>query len=291
MTRVGILVGLLAAAAMAQPVAQPKFDVASVKLNKSADRATANMPMGPGDAYSPTGGRFSATGFPLFNYILFAYKIAGQQAQSLPTQVPGWALSDRFDIEARAPGNPGKDEMRAMMRTLLAERFQLKMHTEMREAPVAALVLVREGKLGPEIQQHPQAGECPLDAAANALTPDKRFPLLCGGLLQMPPNVAGRFHAAGRNVTIQFIANSLGQGNASGRALVDRTGLAGKFDFNLEWTPDPNGAATSALGAEVEEPALTFEQALRDQLGMKIESQKGQVAVWVVDRWEKLTEN
>jgi uncharacterized protein (TIGR03435 family) len=72
---------------------------------------------------------------------------------------------------------------------------------------------------------------------------------------------------------------------------VDRTGLAGKFDFNLEWTPDANGAVTPALGAEVEEAGLTFEQALRDQLGMKIESQKGQVAVWVVDRLEKLAEN
>jgi uncharacterized protein (TIGR03435 family) len=104
------------------PVAQPDFDVASVKLIKSADRATANMPMGPGDAYSPTGGLFSARGFPLFSYILSAYKIAGQQTQALQTQVPGWALSDRFDIQARVTGNPGKDEMRAMMRTLLGRR-------------------------------------------------------------------------------------------------------------------------------------------------------------------------
>jgi uncharacterized protein (TIGR03435 family) len=122
-------------------------------------------------------------------------------------------------------------------------------------------VLVKEGKLGPEIQRHPEGGECPLAAPANVLTPDKRFPLLCGGLLQMPPSVAGRLHAAGRNVT-----------------LMDRAGLEGKFDFNLEWTPDANGAVTPTLGAEVEESALTFEQALRDQLGMKIESQKGQVA-------------
>jgi len=290
MTRVGILVGLLPATAMAQPVAQPEFDVASVKLNKSADRATANMPMGPGDAHSPTGGLFSATGFPLFNYILFAYKIAGQQAQALQTEVPGWPLSDRFEIQALVAGNPGKDEMRAMMRTLLAERFQLKMHTEMREAPVAALVLVKGDKLGPEIQRHPEGEECPLGAPANALTPDKRFPLLCGGLLQMPPSVAGRLHAAGRNVTIQFIANSLGQGNASGvRWWIARVWR--ESSISTWWTPDANGGVTPTLGAEVEESALTFEQALRDQLGMKIESQKGQVAVWVVDRLEKLAEN
>ncbi len=200
-------------------------------------------------------------------------------------------LSDRFDIQARVAGNPGKDGVRAMMRTLLAERFQLKMHPEMRAAPVAALVLVKEGKLGPEIQRHPEGGECPLDAPGNMLTPDKRFPLLCGGLLQMPPSMAGRLHVAGRNVTIPFIANSLGKGNASQRPLVDRTGLAGNFDFNLEWTPDANGAVRPTLGAEVEESALTFEQALRDQLGMKIESQKGQVAVWVVDRLATLAEN
>jgi len=128
------------------PVANnPTFDVASVKPNESDDSPTSNFPLGPGDVYIPNGGFFSATGQPLNIYLKFAYKITGSQWQSLEPQLPPWTGSERFDIQARAEGNPTKDQMRLMMRSLLAERFKLAIHTEQRQAPVYGRFLV----LGP----------------------------------------------------------------------------------------------------------------------------------------------
>ena len=76
------------------------FDVASVKPNDSDARAYSNFPLGPGDVYSSNGGLFSATNFPLVNYIFFAYKVTSNQEESLRSQLPKWVLSERFDIEA-----------------------------------------------------------------------------------------------------------------------------------------------------------------------------------------------
>jgi hypothetical protein len=111
---------------------QLMFDVASVKPNKSGNPPTFNFPLGPGDVYVPNGGFLSATNFPLGTYIAFAYKILGNQMQSLMAQLPEWVMTDRFDIQARAESNPGKDQMRLMMRSLLADRFKLAIHTETR---------------------------------------------------------------------------------------------------------------------------------------------------------------
>src|SRR5580704_11837095 len=112
-----------------------EFDVASVKQNKSDGQSISNIPLGPGAVYTPTGGFFSATGFPLVTYIAFAYKLMGNDFQSLLAQLPGWATTDRYDIQARAQGDPTKDQMRLMMRSVLEDRFKLTMHTEPREVP------------------------------------------------------------------------------------------------------------------------------------------------------------
>lgn len=281
----------LVAPLLAQPMPPNAFDVASVKANKTPNpRQNTNVPLGPGDAYTPTGGYFSATGFPLLIYIAFAYKIQSNQIQALQTQLPEWAVTDRFDIQARAEGNPGKDQVRLMMQTLLADRFKLAIHTDTREVSVAALVVAREGKLGPQIQPHPAGSPCPLNAAPGRISEDPRFPLLCGGLLQMPPSLPGRLHFGGRNVTIDFIASALSPGTTSGRPLVDRTGLSGKFDFNLEWTQVTNGQAKPGE-APTDEPGLTFEEALRQQLGFKLESRKAPIPVLVLDHVERPSEN
>jgi uncharacterized protein (TIGR03435 family) len=139
----------LAAPLLAQSTPQKAFDVASVKANKTPNpRQTTNVPLGPGDAYTPTGGYFSATGVPLLTYIAFAYKIQGNQIPALQSQLPEWAVTDRFDIQARVEGNPGKDQMRLLMQTLLADRFKLAIHRDTSEASVAALVVAKEGKVG-----------------------------------------------------------------------------------------------------------------------------------------------
>src|SRR5579872_793820 len=152
-----LIFGVAVVAATAGPVsAQPAqpgrlaFDVASVKSNKSDAPPDSNFPLNSGDFYTPNGGLFSARNFPLVTYIFFAYKLQGNQGQSLVQQLPGWVMTDRFDIQARAEGNPTKDQMRLMMRSLLAERFKFAVHTETREVPEIAFVLARPGSTGPQ---------------------------------------------------------------------------------------------------------------------------------------------
>jgi len=125
----------------AQSAEQKKlsFEIASVKPNKSSDRPSSNFPLGPGDVYVRNGGYFSATNQPLILYILFAYKIMGNQIQYLTPQLPEWVTTDRFDIQARAESDPGKEGMRMMMRALLADRFKFAVHMESRDVPVLAL--------------------------------------------------------------------------------------------------------------------------------------------------------
>ncbi len=265
------------------------FDVASVKAGVERGRPNSNIPMGAGDAFTPTGGYFSATNFPLVSYIAFAYKVSGVQAQSIQRQLPEWALREPFDIQARVDGNPTKDEFRLLMRRLLAQRFKLEIHSETKDVPIAALVVAKEGKLGPQLRAHPADEECPLNAPPGATTEDGRFPMLCGGLVQMQPSVPRRLKFGGRNITLDFIASALSAGASSGRPLVDRTGLAGRFDFSLEFVMEMNGPAKTS--GEEEQPGPSFESALREQLGLKVESQTGPVSLFVIDHVEKPSAN
>jgi uncharacterized protein (TIGR03435 family) len=276
---------LLSLALAAQTPPPPSFDVASVKPSQATDRATSNFPLGPGDAYTPNGGYFSATNYALSTYIGFAYKINGNQAQFFLDQLPAWVSTDHFDIQARVQGNPTKDEMRLMMRTLLAERFKLAIHEETRQVSAAALVLAKPGKLGPQIQPHPADVACPKDADPSLLTPDGRFPLLCGGRLQLPESARGHVRYGARNVTLEFLAKAFTGGTGSERTLVDGTGLSGNFDFSLEWAPEIRGPVKP--GEEAPDPSgPSFEEALREQLGFKLEPKKSSVVVLVLDRVE-----
>src|ERR1700735_1230340 len=107
---------------MHAPVAAPgslEFEVASVKPNKTGNPASrTNVPLGPGTLFTPTGGRFSVVNYNVYAFIGFAYKLTGDQDQALQAQLPSWVFSDHFDIEARAAGNPTKDEMRLMVGSL-----------------------------------------------------------------------------------------------------------------------------------------------------------------------------
>jgi uncharacterized protein (TIGR03435 family) len=263
------------------PSRSPTFDVASVKLNQSSAAANSNFPLGPGNAYTPNGGHFSATGFPLTMYINFAYKLMPAQIQQMAAQLPDWAAADHYDIEARVKGDPGKDGMRALMRLLLAERFKLAVHEETKEMPVVALLLMREGKLGPMIQSHPAGTPCPTDIPPGDLTPDGRFPVLCGGFLQLPPSVRGRTRFGARDITLDFFARNASNVTASGRPVVDATGLTGTFDVSIEFSRSQSN----------EPEDLPFELALKEQLGMKLQPQKAPQKVMVLDHVERPTEN
>ncbi len=104
------------------------FDVASVKQNTTAPSAQtihSNIPLGPQDLFSPTGGLLSATNFPLMQYMVFAYKLPPDQVRSLAPNLPKWATTDRYDIQARAEGNPTKDQFRLMMQGSAGRSFQV----------------------------------------------------------------------------------------------------------------------------------------------------------------------
>src|SRR5579871_6283226 len=129
------------------------FEVASVKPVPSGPDhfRPPSFPLSNDDAFRPTGGRFSAT-FPLPVLITFAYKVrlTQEQLNAMLAPLPLWVTRDSFEIEAKAEGNPTKDQFRLMLQSLLAERFQLAIHREQREVPLFALVLAKPGKLGPK---------------------------------------------------------------------------------------------------------------------------------------------
>jgi uncharacterized protein (TIGR03435 family) len=102
-------------------------------------------------------------GFPLASYLFFAYKITGDQSRAMLSQLPGWATTDRFDIEAKTDGDPAKDtkdQMRLMVQSLLAERFGLVARYETKQVPVFALTLDKPGKTGPQLKAHPGDVPC-----------------------------------------------------------------------------------------------------------------------------------
>jgi hypothetical protein len=129
------LLGLTVGSALPQieTTSQPKFEVASIKPSNAGSQPNSNFPLGPGDVYIRNGGFFSATCFPLAIYVFFAYRLNGNQAQYVLPQLPEWAKTERFDIQARAEGNPSKDRMRLMMRSLLADRCKMTARYEPRE--------------------------------------------------------------------------------------------------------------------------------------------------------------
>ena len=283
--QIALSAALLASVAAAQPASRaPEFEVASVKPSRSDVPPHANNPLGPGNVYSPYGGFFQAINFPLYSYILFAYKIMGNQEQFLRPQMPSWVMTERFDIEARAEGDPDKDQMRLMMRSLLADRFKLALHYETRQVPVFTIVLSKSGKTEPGLQPHPEDSSCATAPQASQNQVAGRFPALCGGLFPMPPGAPGHQRFGARNVTMGFIANQLSAMGQLERPVIDRTGLGGNFDFAVEWAPELPGAEPDPSGP-------TFLEALKDQLGIRLESQKGPAEVIVLDHVERPSEN
>lgn len=294
----------------AQQAAKPglAFEVASVRENDSTGRVptSTNVPLDTEDAFASTGGLFSAKGFPLVTYLEFAYRQLDSAA--LRKQLPGWATTTKFDIDARAAGNPTKDQYREMMRTLLAERFKLQAHTENRKIAIYAMVLVKPGQPGPQLKAHNAAVPCaPAPAAgrggtifeappagSNLMKPATlvgTFPSFCGSFVGGVPvdaeNMPGFFMAGGRNMSMELIADFFSQrgprNNLGEKPIFDRTGLTGKFDFIVEWSSFNNTITEKAGPGMVE--------ALKDQMGIKLEPMDSPVDVLVIDHIEQPTAN
>jgi uncharacterized protein (TIGR03435 family) len=276
------------------------FEVASVKLSAAKEMLPLNVPLDAGERYTPTGGLFRAD-VPLWSYIQFAYKLwwPAEDQRNEIARLPKWVTNDRYTIEARAAGNPTKDQYRLMVRSLLADRFQLAAHFETHDVPVLAVTLATAGRLGPKLIAHADGRACgdlsPFPVSASLFRGEKdahpeNFPSLCDSLVVIRwPN--GATLAGYRNVTMDLLAGSLSGIVGLGRPLMDRTGLTGRFDFTLAWGKDPEPPQPDSSGAASDPIGPSALQALRDQLGFKLESARGPVQILVIDRVERPSEN
>jgi uncharacterized protein (TIGR03435 family) len=250
------------------------------------------FPLDTGDAYGSTAGRF-AFNFPLPLYIAFAYKISptlGQQ-QSMIAHLPQWVATDSFEIEAQAKGNPTKDQMRLMMQSLLADRFKLAVHSETQVVPVFALTVAQPGKLGPKLHPHAEGPPCPdhfkFPSFGEPATANGAFPSVCGAYMGGTWNGDDRTHVGARDTSMAQFAGYLA--HSVSRPIVDQTGLTGRYDLTLDTIS--YSVVVAPNRAEPDLPAPDFLDALREQLGLKLESTKAPVPILVIDHVERPSEN
>ena len=261
------------------PVGAPlAFEVAAVKQNKSGENFI-RFGMLPG-------GRFTADNAPFRELLRFAFQVQPFQIEGLPA----WANSDRFDVTAKAEGEiaptqPGQaGPIQFMMRTLLAERFGLVYHEETREMPISVLVLARpDGKLGPGLEK--STTDCQAMFAARRGGGPPPPPPAFGEKLQCgfrvgPGTISGG--ASQMTQLAQFLSQNMG------RIVLDKTGLTGNYDFEITYTPDQmpnfNGQPGTPPGFPAIDPnGPSLATAIQEQLGLKLDSQRGPVEMLVIE--------
>jgi bla regulator protein blaR1 len=274
-----------------------EFDVASVRLD-TGDFKPPSIAMSNDNGMQPRDGLFHS-GFPLSVDIEFAYKVslAPEQEQAMLAPLPKWVKTDRYEIEARSPDKPTKDQVRLMMQSLLAERFGLKVRVETRTVPVFAMVLVKPGKLGPKLIPHAEGPPC-----VESVTPRTQEPgakpvaqVLCG-TYSLSRSADGTSLWESHKTTMALVASMLPTLGGLGKPVVDQTGLSGDYDVAVEFSMEATRAAARAASSANPDPqpeatGMTFMDAVQEQLGLKLESAKGSVQVLVVDHIERPTEN
>jgi uncharacterized protein (TIGR03435 family) len=237
--------------------ADPVFEVATVKPSD---------PNRPGRLFSIRGNEVITVNTTVRDLLVFAYGVHIRQISG----GPGWMETDKYDLNGKPEGGlPNNAQFRVMIQKLLADRFQLAFHHEKRELTVYALTV---GKNGPKITKNESGGAIP--------------GLIFRGLGNLPV----------RNATMEEFASVM-QSAVLDRPVVDQTGLKGRFDFQLQWTPDetqflslrgPGPLPSPPDGVETHPDLFT---AIQQQLGLKLESTKAQTDVLVIDKVERPSEN
>ena len=233
------------------------FDVVSIKSLDGMARSRL-----PGARQSQ--GRFARAAATLRQLIQYAYDVQPLQV----TGGPAWVSTSRFQVDARTERTTTPAQMRAMVRQMLAERFALKVHTDVRERPIYRMVMAREdGKLGPSIYRVDD-GEC-------------------GGSSPQPCDLStwsGGLMSSGMGLHQLAVALfNTSQTSGVDRPVVDQTGLEGMFGFTLMFSTF--SAAPNVSG----NPSIFT--AIREQLGLKLEPGRGPVELLVIDSVEKPTPN
>jgi uncharacterized protein (TIGR03435 family) len=267
----GAIFCLVSTALLHAQVPEPasRFEVATIRLNNDC---------GAGAREHLSQGRFGIECVSLREVIRVAYGNPGDASQGWLPEVlggPGWLDTDRYDIQATAPGNPGLDRMYGpMTRALLEDRFRLKLHDEVRKLPVYDLTVLKEG---PKLKPSPDGSCVPIDL---------------GTVLQSPPpsNYCGRNTVTrgttmvfdGFGVTVrEFIARAL---RTLDRPVIDLTRLPGRFDIHLEF----RAADAPDAGDDAAPSVFT---AVQEQLGLKLSASTGPVEVHVIDHVERPSQN
>jgi uncharacterized protein (TIGR03435 family) len=242
--------------------ADPAFVVATIKPSN---------PNVQGQRYGFRGQDVTTTNTSVSWLITLAYNMHAHQVIG----GPGWLGSEKYDILGRpdTPGQPSRDQLKIMFKKLLADRFQLKFHIEKRELAACTItVLKAEPKFG-------------------VSTADPNSSLGVG--FGLAPGGGMTFNV--RNAPLDSVANAL-QGNLLDKPVVNQTGLTGKYDFSLKFTPDPSQLANigavppGAAATDPDAPPDIF-AAFQQQLGLKLESTKAAVDVMVIEKIEKPSDN
>jgi len=243
----------LLAALLVAALGQSSFEVASVKPNPATD-AQESTSLQPG-------GGVRMTGFAVIRLIRVAY---ASDALQTPQQIvggPGWISSEKFDIVAKAEGDikldpAGRRPVRVieMLKTLLEDRFALKVHMDTRRIPVFALTVRRPGP-GPKLL--PSTMNCTANPPC--------------GFRRVPGLITARY------VTMQDVAAYFSGFNVIGRPIRDRTRLTGRYDFGLDLTEGPDA-----------DPGSLY-TALQEQLGLIFQPETAPMPVLVIDHVERPT--
>jgi uncharacterized protein (TIGR03435 family) len=267
----GVAFALVAAAPPVRLQSQaPSFEVTSVKVNRSGV---------PGGMVDLRPGQFTGTNVTLRDLLVAAYELETFRIVGGPE----WMERDRFDIQARALSPVGREEGTALLRALLADRFTVRARLEQRAHPIFSLVTSDDGRPGPRLR--------PASPEACADRGPKPFAAPAGQLPSCGRLSAGPGRMSGRSVSLDLLASYLSP--RVNRVVANRTRLSGVFDVDLEWRiDDAQRAALARLSPdgspplpEPEGPGL--ETALREQLGLKLESTTGPVDVLVVESAER----
>jgi uncharacterized protein (TIGR03435 family) len=231
------------------------FDVAAIRASQPGVRGGLIKPLPGGDGYL-------VQNMPVKIMISLMYKVPTRQI----TGGPDWLDTDRYDLQAKADHAYSIDDLHMMFQNLLADRFNLKFHKETREGPVYALMVDKSGS----------------KMKINESDQDFKIP--------MTPGTDAVF--VGRRVPMQYLCWFLGQQlQTEERPVIDRTGLEKNYDFTLSFAPElpPNVPKENLPPGLLDRPSIF--DALKQQLGLKLQAQKGPVEYYVIDHLEKPSAN
>ena len=232
----------------------------------------------------PKGGLFSWN-VPVGYLIYFAYDLRSSPLRrGVWEQLPKWTQGEWYAIEARADGDPSREDVRQMVRSLLEERFKLTAHSGTRDGQVDELIVVKPGVgLKPHVEGAPCELTLPPTPTPSAYPPYKDFPVRCGIFDRELGKYRRRIEMV--DVTMSQIADTLS--NHSLLSVVDSTGLTGHYDAILDYGPEilpPDADPDAEVGSPVS-------VALEKQLGLKLVKKNAQVEYFVIDHIEKPSEN